>query len=156
MKKSFQLQKTIAVPLPVAYQVVAEVEKYPEFIPQVKRVELISEDGPCKIVSMTIQEGAFNAHLTSQATYKENESISVEQLEGPIKSLKMEWHFQELSESQQSEKKLTEVILTVHWETASHLVGHFFSKGIKRVSQSIIDAFAWRAEQVTTIVGRSA
>jgi ribosome-associated toxin RatA of RatAB toxin-antitoxin module len=79
----------IDAPVEKVYQVVADVTKYPEFLPGVKSVTLL-EGG---VVEMTASLGPFDVSWTSRAIFVPNQSIAIELVEGPFRRMDVRWEF---------------------------------------------------------------
>jgi ribosome-associated toxin RatA of RatAB toxin-antitoxin module len=71
------------------YQVVADVERYPEFLPGVKEVVRLEED----VVEMTVGMGPIDVTWSSKATFTPHESIVIELVEGPFRQMDVRWDF---------------------------------------------------------------
>jgi ribosome-associated toxin RatA of RatAB toxin-antitoxin module len=79
----------IAAPVNKVYQVVADVERYPEFLPGVREVERLEGD----IVEMTVSMGLIDVSWKSKATFKPYESIVIDLVEGPFRQMDVRWGF---------------------------------------------------------------
>jgi len=71
------------------YQVVADVEEYPEFLPGVKRVARLEGD----LVEMTVGLGPIDVTWTSKASLTPFESIVIDLVEGPFRQMDVRWEF---------------------------------------------------------------
>ena len=72
----------------LVYQVVADVDRYPEFVPGVK--EVTREDGA---VRMTAQLGPLDVSWTSRVVLKPYTSIDITLVDGPFKHMDVRWEF---------------------------------------------------------------
>ncbi|MCP4540190.1 MAG: hypothetical protein GY832_23880 [Chloroflexi bacterium] len=88
MAQHIEKEGEIAAPIEKVYQVVADVDKYSEFLPGVKQVTL---DGD--IVEMTVGLGPTDVSWKSQAVMELNESIVINLVEGPFKQMDVKWEF---------------------------------------------------------------
>ena len=79
----------IQAPVEKVYQVVADVTRYPEFLPGVNKVTRL--DG--ELVEMTVRLGPIDVSWTSQAVFKPYESITIELVEGPFRQMDVRWEF---------------------------------------------------------------
>jgi ribosome-associated toxin RatA of RatAB toxin-antitoxin module len=71
------------------YQVVADVERYPEFLPGVQ--EVVRREA--NVVEMTVRLGPIDVTWTSTATLTPHESIVIELVEGPFRQMDVRWEF---------------------------------------------------------------
>jgi len=79
----------IDAPVERVYQVVADVEKYPEFLPGVKRVVRLEGD----LVEMTVGLGPIDVTWISRASLAPFESIVIDLVEGPFRQMDVRWEF---------------------------------------------------------------
>ena len=85
------IEKTgeIEAPVETVYQVVADVEQYPGFLPGVKEVIRLAGD----IVEMTVSLGPLEVSWKSKATFKPYKSIVIDLVEGPFRQMDVRWEF---------------------------------------------------------------
>ena len=88
MSHRIEVTGEIDAPLDLVYRVVADVARYPEFLPGVKRVTQVGD-----LYEMTVRLGPIDISWTSRATFRPNESIVVELVEGPFAQMDVEWGF---------------------------------------------------------------
>jgi coenzyme Q-binding protein COQ10 len=88
---SRHIEKTGEIDAPAAkvYQVVADVEKYPEFLPGVTKVARLEGD----VVEMTVSLGPIDVSWTSKAAFEPHTSIVIELVEGPFRQMDVRWEF---------------------------------------------------------------
>ena len=79
----------IDAPVEQVYRVVADVDRYPEFLPGVTKVARLEAD----IVEMTVSLGPIDVSWKSRATFRPNESIVIELVEGPFRQMDVKWEF---------------------------------------------------------------
>lgn len=78
----------INAPIALVYQVVADVEQYPAFLPEVLRVEKTAD-----VVAMTLRTGLVPVRLVTRATFTPLRAIDLELVEGPFRSFQARWSF---------------------------------------------------------------
>ena len=81
--------REIDAPVETVYQIVADVERYPEFLPGVKRVARLEGD----LVEMTVGLGPIDVTWTSKASLTPYESIVIDLVEGPFRRMDVRWEF---------------------------------------------------------------
>ena len=79
----------IDAPVDKVYQVVADVTKYPEFLPGVIKVTRLEGD----IVEMTVGLGPIDVTWKSKAVFTPYESIVIDLVEGPFRQMDVRWEF---------------------------------------------------------------
>jgi coenzyme Q-binding protein COQ10 len=82
------LRAHIAAPVELVYAVVADVEQYPAFLPDVAAVH---KDGDR--VAMRLRMGLLSTKLVTLARFTPPELIELVQLEGPFRRFDARWSF---------------------------------------------------------------
>jgi ribosome-associated toxin RatA of RatAB toxin-antitoxin module len=78
----------IDAPQQLVYQVVADVARYPEFVPGVKEV---TQEGDT--VRMTVRMGPIDVSWTSRAVFEPYTSIDITLVDGPFEQMDVRWEF---------------------------------------------------------------
>jgi ribosome-associated toxin RatA of RatAB toxin-antitoxin module len=96
----------LLVPASAAYSVVADIERYPDFLPACESVKVLSreQDSPDAECSgaeridaeVVASKAGANFTFVTRNTGVLNESVSVALIEGPFDALEGEWHFKAL------------------------------------------------------------
>jgi ribosome-associated toxin RatA of RatAB toxin-antitoxin module len=123
---SQHIEKTGEIDAPVAkvYQVVADVERYPEFLPGV--IKVVRE---ADIVEMTVSLGPIDVTWKSKAVFRPNESIVIDLVEGPFRQMDVKWEFTPKGDK-------TKVKYTTDFQL------HLRVPGIRRIAARAIEANA--------------
>lgn len=82
------------------YDLVADVAKYPEFLPwcAAARIRRSYAEGPAQVMEadLIISFKVFRERFGSRVTlFPEDKRIDTEYLDGPFKYMKSDWHFQD-------------------------------------------------------------
>ena len=125
---------------------VLDIEKYPKFVPfcvDAKVYEKKEKGNLLLIVAdLTIGKGPFKDTYKSDVKYnKEEDSIFVTNLDGPLKYLKNMWHFKE-------KNNITEVSFEVDFELKNEFLNIVMTKSFQFALDKIADAFEKRAEDL--------
>ena len=125
---------------------VLDIEKYPKFVPfcvDAKVYEKKEKGSLLLIVAdLTIGKGPFKDTYKSDVKYnKEEDSIFVTNLDGPLKHLKNMWHFKE-------KNNITEVSFEVDFELKNEFLNIVMTKSFQFALDKIADAFEKRAEDL--------
>ncbi|MGC9270346.1 type II toxin-antitoxin system RatA family toxin [Acidiphilium sp.] len=75
------------------FDLVADVAKYPQFLPWCVGARIRSHHGKVVIADLTIGFGPFRESFTSRVTLEAPERIHVHYENGPFKYLRNEWRF---------------------------------------------------------------
>ncbi len=76
------------------FYLVADVARYDEFLPWVVAVRVRSSSEAETIADLVVGFNAFKERFSSRVTKQRPERICVDYIEGPLKYLKNEWHFE--------------------------------------------------------------
>ena len=125
---------------------VLDIEKYPQFVPfclDSKIYEKKEKDDLILIIAdLTIGKGPFKDTYKSDVKFnKNNDSIYVTNLDGPLKHLENKWHFKE-------ENNFTEVSFDVDFELKNDFLNIIMTKSFQFGLDKIADAFQKRAEEL--------
>ncbi len=75
------------------FDLVADVKRYGEFLPWVVATRIKSDNGHEMIADMMVGFNALREKFTSRVRKDRPGAITVEYLDGPMKSLSNSWHF---------------------------------------------------------------
>jgi coenzyme Q-binding protein COQ10 len=129
-------RETRLVPYPaeLMYAVVADVEKYPEFLPWVVALRVLSRRDNGLIAEMAVGYGALRERYTSDVRLDpQARAIEVIEIEGPFKCLENRWQFTPKGEG-------CEVEFCILFEFRNRLLhsvaGHAFEKVLLKMSHA--------------------
>ena len=124
-------------------EMVLDIEKYPEFVPwciegnindRNESTDLITFNGDLKVGKNFLNE-TFSSHVSY---YKQKDKIIVNNLDGPLKSLKNEWIFKEVNNSTQLE-------FYIDFELKNPILNSIMQKSFKIGLNKIARSFEERA-----------
>lgn len=132
------------------FAVVADVERYPEFLPWCTGVRVLSreKDGTREIVMAQMEVGykGFSERYTSRVILDpEARAIDVSQTEGPFRILENNWRFVPLG----PKGRKCEVHFRIAFAFRNMLLGMVAGKAFERVQASMARAFAARARALS-------
>ena len=125
---------------------VLDIEKYPEFVPfcfDAKIFENKNYGDETKIVAdLTIGKGPFKDTYKSDVKFdKENSTINVTNIGGPLNHLENNWKFNEM-------KGGTEISFDIDFEIENKFLNVLMSKSFEFGLNKIADAFQKKAESL--------
>ncbi len=125
---------------------VLDIEKYPEFVPFCLGSKIYEKknkgDQLFIIADLTIGKGPFKDTYKSDVKFNKNEdSIYVTNLDGPLKHLENKWHFREIN-------NLSEVSFEIDFELKNDFLNIIMTKSFQFGLDKIADAFQKRAEEL--------
>lgn len=135
--------RSVPYPAELMYAVVSDVEKYPEFLPWVVALRVLSRRGDGMTAEMAVGYGGLRERYTSDikltsAIYR----IDVAQISGPFKVLENHWQFTPKGEG-------CEVTFSILFEFKSRLLHSVAGAKFEKVMLKMADAFEARAKQLT-------
>ena len=95
-----ELARQALLPYPNAavYELVNDVERYPEFVPGVAHVTVLSQSGTEVVATVLAEARGFSEAFTTRNRLASGERIELEMLEGPFSHLSGAWQFTALGE----------------------------------------------------------
>jgi len=123
---------------------VLDIEKYPDFVPFCLGSKIYEKkdkgDQLLIVADLTIGKGPFKDTYKSDVKFNKNEdSIYVTNLDGPLKHLENKWHFKEIN-------NLSEVSFEIDFELKNDFLNIIMTKSFQFGLDKIADAFQKRAE----------
>ena len=114
------------------FDLVADVARYDEFLPWVSAVRVRSASETEIVADLIVGFNAFKERFTSRVTKTRPSAITVDYIEGPLKYLKNEWHFEAAPEGG------TNVCFSVDFAFRSRLfetlAGAMFDRALRRMT----------------------
>ncbi len=128
------------------YDLVANVRRYPEFLPWVNGIRVTSDSETEMLADMIVGFKSLRETFSSRVLKSPKTQIAVDYLDGPMKHLHNEWVFEEVSGG----GCIVDFTVDFSFRNAvfQTLAGQFFDKAITKMT----DAFIARAED---LYGRS-
>ncbi len=124
------------------YQLVDDIEKYPEFVPYCKESQIIERNEESVSAQLLVSKSGIAKSFSTTNTLIPYESIHMELLNGPFKYLSGGWHFKALSD------EACKIELDLEYEFSNKLASLAFSKIFNQLVQSMVTAFTERAQSV--------
>ena len=125
---------------------VLDIEKYPEFVPFCLGSQVYEKNMEWNltliIADLTIGKGPFKDTYKSDVKFdKNNNSIKVTNISGPLKHLENNWYFSD-------NKSGTEIFFDIDFEIENKFLNVLMSKSFVFGLNKIADAFQKRAENL--------
>jgi coenzyme Q-binding protein COQ10 len=137
-------RETRFVPYPAAlmYEVVSDVEKYPQFLPWVVALRVLSRGDNRLTAEMAVGYGALRERYTSDiALDPVNLKVDVSQTSGPFKVLENHWQFAPQGDG-------CEITFSIQFEFKSRLLHSVASAKFEKALLKMTDAFEARAKTI--------
>ena len=131
--------RTVPYPAELMYAVVSDVEKYPQFLPWVLALRVLSRRENGMTAEMAVGYGALRERYTSDVTLTPAiRRIDVTQIKGPFKTLENHWQFTPQGEG-------CEVAFSILFEFKNRLLHSVAGAKFEKVMLKMADAFEARA-----------
>lgn len=75
------------------FDLVAGVDRYPEFLPWCTAARITRRDGPVFYADLVVQFKVFRERFTSRVTPHPHDQVDVEYIDGPFRYLNNHWNF---------------------------------------------------------------
>jgi coenzyme Q-binding protein COQ10 len=148
---SFNTSRRVRHPADRMFDLVADVEKYPEFLPlcqalTVRRRKLLEDGRELVVADMRVGFKAIRETFTSRITLdKPALTILVDYVEGPFRSLENRWTF---APDPVSPDKNSTVSFFITYEFRSRMLGMLMGSMFDTAFKRFAEAFEQRANQV--------
>ncbi len=121
------------------YALVADVERYPEFLPWCRAARITRRDGDVLYADLVIGFKMFRERFSSKVTLSPPDSVHVDYIKGPMRHLNNHWRFE-------PHEKGCVIDFQVDFEFRSKLlqsaIGLLFNEAVRRM----VAAFEARAK----------
>lgn len=124
------------------YRLVNDVERYPMFMEGCRGAEILEQGADFMVARLTLGKGGLHYSFTTRNTLSEPDSITMELVEGPFKSLSGAWYFQALTE------QACKVTLTLTFEFKSMAASLAVSGLFNKTANNLLDAVVKRSEEL--------
>lgn len=137
-----QIRKVKKLPFGAAqmFDLVADVEKYPQFLPWCAAAQLIRRDEREIVGRLTVEKGGLRKSFTTRNRYDYPRWMDIALVEGPFRHLSGRWEFAEEDGG-----------CTVHYQMqfeVPFLLAPILGGLMDYMANTMVDAFARRAAQV--------
>lgn len=131
--------RIVPYPAELMYAVVSDVEKYPQFLPWVQALRILSRREDGLTAEMAVGYGALRERYTSDIRLDPKiHRIDVAQIKGPFKTLENHWQFTPRGEG-------CDVTFSILFEFKSRLLHSLAGDKFEKVMLKMADAFEARA-----------
>lgn len=141
---STTVHRSVLLPYSAAqmFELVADVEKYPDFMPWCGGAEILEKDDEGMTASIMISFAGLKQKFTTRNTHHFPSKIHLHLVDGPFSSLNGTWEFIELAPD--ACKVQFALDYAFNSRSLEMLVGPVFN----RIANSFIDSFTKRAEHI--------
>lgn len=143
----FKTNRTVNHSATEMFDLVADIEKYPEFLPLCEALRIRQrrerDEKTMLIADMTVGYKAIRETFTSQVLLLRNDNeIRVSYVDGPFKYLDNRWNFVDLADH------ASEVRFFIDYEFKSKMLGMLMGSMFDRAFRMFAEAFEKRADEI--------
>jgi len=124
------------------YDLVADIEKYPAFLPGCSKARILSQSDTEVIAALTVQYGPFQETYTSRVHLTPKSRIDVEYVDGPFQHLKNDWTFSA------AENNMTTVEFFIDFKFQNLLFQKASQLVFEKAFGKVMEAFTQRAHDL--------
>lgn len=135
------VERSVLVPHSASqmFDLVADVEKYPQFMPWCGGAKVSARDAQGMQASITISLAGIKQTFTTRNIHRYPTSIALELVDGPFSALTGTWEFISLSED------ACKVLFKLNYEFSNRALETLVGPIFNRIAMSFIDSFTQRA-----------
>ena len=122
------------------YQIVNNVEAYPDFLPWCGGVKIHHQDRTSMEASILMKKGKLNHWFKTRNLMYPDQSIEMTLLDGPFKKLHGYWHFTPIDETG------SKIELALNFEMGKSLAVILIAPIFTQIANSMVDSFCRRAQ----------
>jgi coenzyme Q-binding protein COQ10 len=146
----FEIRRPVKHSAEQMYALVADIEKYPQFLPLCEALSIRSRkerDGKALLMAdMTVGYKAIRETFTTQVLLNPAEqAIDVKYIEGPFKYLENRWRFEPAADGSQD---ACVVHFFIDYEFKSMILGALMGSMFDRAFRMFTEAFEARADKI--------
>ena len=133
------------------YQLVADVEKYPQFLPWCARAEVLSRDEQGQTARLHLSYAGIRQSFTTRNTQVVDRSLHMGLVDGPFSLLDGLWRFVPLPLPAGKDcggDDACKIEFELRYEFANAVLEVAISPVFDRIADTFVDSFVRRAEQV--------
>ena len=140
----FKETRILSFPPKVLYDIVLDIEKYPDFLPWCTRSEIVERfPGENKLyASVSAGYALYSETYLSKVTFADNERIEACYIEGPFKNLNTLWQFKEHTQG-------CALDFHVSFEFNKGILNTVANHMIDQVTEKMVEAFINRAHSLS-------
>jgi ribosome-associated toxin RatA of RatAB toxin-antitoxin module len=138
-----EVRRSALLPYPpdAVYGLVADIERYPEFLPWCSGARVVSRAAQEVVAELEFASGPLKTAFTTRNRLDPGRSIAMQLVDGPFESLEGRWDFTPVGDGARAE-------LLVRFETRGVAGAIALGPAFEAACNHLVDAFARRAREV--------
>lgn len=139
-----EVRRSALLPFTAAqvYGLVADVERYPEFLPWCTTARILADEGEFVTVNLGLSRGMARGNFTTRNRLVPERSLTMSLVDGPFSLLEGRWEFTPIADAG------SRADLHVRFATHGVVGGLVLGPAFQEICNQLVDAFGRRAHQV--------
>jgi ribosome-associated toxin RatA of RatAB toxin-antitoxin module len=129
-------------PIDQVYNLVADVQNYPNFIPLIKQVKILNSYDNTIEYSLTLGFKNFHETFSTKDVFYKPNKIEIFLIDGPMKSLYNLWEFTSI------DSQTTKISFYISFEFKSKILGFAFGNIFTLAQKTIFNYFIQQAKKL--------
>jgi ribosome-associated toxin RatA of RatAB toxin-antitoxin module len=130
----------IAQPPAVVFALVADVARYPQFVPGCRSAEILMQGATEVVARLEVHRGPLSTRLTTRNHLQPHEQIRMELVDGPLRSLHGLWIFTPVASNG------CRIELQLQFEFSNALKAALLEPLLEGTASGMVQAFVARAQ----------
>jgi len=131
------------------YELVTQVERYPEFLPWCNKVEILAVDDDGVTARLHLAYAGVRHAFTTRNRHEDGRSVRMELVDGPFSQLDGLWQFLPLNKpGDTGEATACKVAFELNYAFSSSALEAVVSPVFDRIANTFVDSFVQRAESL--------
>lgn len=131
------------------YELVTQVERYPEFLPWCNKVEVLAREGDTVTARLHLAYAGVKHAFTTRNRNEEGRSVRMELVDGPFSRLDGLWEFLPLNKpGSDGEPTACKIAFELNYAFSSGALEAVVSPVFDRIANTFVDSFVQRAESL--------
>ncbi|MCC5863101.1 MAG: type II toxin-antitoxin system RatA family toxin [Gammaproteobacteria bacterium] len=137
--RRLDMRRTLPFPREDVFDLVADVERYPDYLPGWQAARILERDGTSLVVEQELGGFGIRQRFNTRAQLERPTLITIEGDQAPFRSLHQTWTFNALGE------RSTELRFQVEYALRGRLLSRLVDRLCQHVFRETMEAFAQRA-----------
>ena len=158
-----RVQRSALLPYPGAYlfDLVNDIERYPEFLPWCSKAEIVSRQAREVLAALTVRKAGIEHTFTTRNIARFPDQIDIHLVDGPFERLTGRWRFIDLGGEKGEGTGAgagpvgCKVELDLQFEFSRHLLTGMLQSFVSGAANGLVDAFCVRAGELYQEGGRT-
>jgi ribosome-associated toxin RatA of RatAB toxin-antitoxin module len=132
----------VARPPALLYQLVEQVERYPEFVPGCSAAQVLERGEHQMLARLVVRRGLLRTEFTTRNVLDPGRSVHMQLVEGPFRVLEGHWSFTPVASNG------CRIEFALRFEFSNALKSALFDPLFEETAGSLVRAFATRAQNL--------